>query len=215
MTRFPRAALAALLLGPAAAGAMDIRFDGGWTEQRFSLFSSNTFEQAGEVLRVASEGTVSLLWTPLPEPLWGARRASWRWEAEAAPPPTDLTRRGGDDRALALYFLFLPRAQAEAARDADVSELLDAQDARILMYVLGGDHPRGASLPTPYLGARGRTLVLRPAGTGAWSESVDLAADHRRVFGAAPGSLVGLAVSADSDDTDATAIAALSELRLE
>ena len=207
-------ALAALAFLPAAAEETAIRFDGGWTEQRFSLFSSNDYEQAGEVLRVGSDGTVSLLWTPLPEALWDGRRASWRWAAEAAPPPTDLTLRGGDDRTLALYFLFMPRAQAEAARDADVTDLLDAPQARVLMYVLGGDHPRGASLPTPYLGARGRTLVLRPAGTGAWSENVDLAEDHRRVFGAEPEALVGLAVSSDSDDTDTTARATLSELRL-
>jgi hypothetical protein len=43
---------------------------------------------------------------------------------------------------------------------------------------------------------------------------VDLLADHQRAFGETPLSLVGLAVSADSDDTDTGIRARLSNLVL-
>jgi hypothetical protein len=206
-----RAALCLAL--PAAAAANAVAFD-GWTEQRFSLFSSNDFTQTGERLEVVSDGTVSLLWTPLPERFRAARAASWRWTVEESPPPTDLTRKGGDDRALALYFVFLPADRVEAYRGRGVTALLDAEEARVLMYVVGGPSGDAAILPTPYLGERGRTIPLRPAGTGAWTETVDLAADYRRAFDAAPTALVGLAVSADSDDTGTRARASLSDLTI-
>lgn len=215
MRRAPAFRALALILAaaPAAAGE-PVRFD-GWEEQKFSLFSSNDFAPAGEALDVASDGTVSLLWTALPAKDEAASAASWRWEVARSVPATDLTLKGGDDRNLALYFLWLPQSQAEEARKASILSLLDAEDARVLMYVWGGEGEKGEILPTPYLGARGRTVILRGAGTGAAEEEVDLAADHARAFGEAPGALVGLAVSADSDDTDTVIAAQVSGLVLE
>jgi hypothetical protein len=70
-------------------------------------------------------------------------------------------------------------------------------------------------VPSPYLGARRRTIALRQAGTGAHRETVDLARDYQRAFGSAPTALVGLALSADSDDTGTEIMAELSGLRLE
>jgi hypothetical protein len=205
---------AAWLLFPAAAAANAVTFDGGWREQRFSLFSSNDYTQAGDSLRVASDGTVSLLWTALPDVFRDARRAAWRWSVDRSPPPTDLTRKGGDDRALSLYFVFLPEARADAMRGRSVMDLLDADDVRVLMYVVGGARGDAAVLPSPYLGARGRTIALRPAGAGAWEETVDLSADFRRAFGEEATALVGLAVSADSDDTGTAVRAELSRLTI-
>lgn len=217
MPRAPAALLAALpaaLLAAAPAAARPIGFE-GWEEQRFSLFSSNDFTPRQDGLEVLSEGTVSLLWTALPEADASARHASWDWMVETGVRPTDLTRKGGDDRNLALYFLFLPQAEAEAARGKSIKALLEEKNARVLMYVWGGDGGIGAVLPTPYLGARGRTLPLQPAAPGAATESVDLAADHARAFDEPPGALVGLAVSADSDDTDGRIVARISDLRIE
>ncbi len=61
---------------------------------------------------------------------------------------------------------------------------------------------------------RGVTVVLRGPGTGRAQARVDLAADHASAFRTAPGVLVGLAVSADSDDTDTALRASLSNLAL-
>lgn len=206
------AGAALILCGAAQAG--EIRFDSGWREQRFSLFSGNRFGRGAAALDIRSEGAVSLLWTALPEPLWPRRGASWDWRVGQSVPPTDLTRKGGDDRNIALYFLFLPEEVARAAQGRGVRALLNHPEIRVLMYVWGGAQARGAILPSPYLGARGRTVVLRSAGTGAAREEVDLARDHLAAFGTPARSLVGLAVSADSDDTASAIDAQLSGLRL-
>jgi hypothetical protein len=58
-------------------------------------------------------------------------------------------------------------------------------------------------------------VVLRGAAPGRHSERVDLAADHARAFGTAPQALVGLAISADSDDTGTVIEARLSGLSLQ
>lgn len=199
----------------AAALAQPIPFTASWTEQRFSILSSNDYARNGDSLGVRSNGTVSLLWTPLPRTLWQGRRAAWEWQVEKSVPPTDLTRKGGDDRNLALYFVFLPEAVALRAQDRGVRALLEAPEARVLMYVWGGGHATGELLPSPYLGPRGRSLIRQPAGTGAARERVDLERDHRRAFGTAPESLVGLAVSSDSDDTGTEVIARVARLRIE
>lgn len=213
--RLPAFAALLFLTLSAAAQAAPVRFDGDWTEQRFSFFSSNDFLQDGKTLRVDSDGTVSLLWRALTPSRWGSRRATWNWEVSRSVSPTDLTRKGGDDRNLSLYFVFLPEHAAAGTSDQGIASLLGNEQARVLMYVWGGDHAPDAVLPSPYLGDRGRTLTLRRAGTGAASERVDLVRDHRRAFGEAPGQLVGLAVSGDSDDTGGRVTASISDLRIE
>jgi hypothetical protein len=211
-----RLAAIALAMFVSASGvhASSVEFGGEWKEQRFSLFSSNDFGLGGNTLAVASDGTVSMLWKKLPQDRWSARTASWKWQVDRSVPPTDLTQKGGDDRNLSLYFIFMPESVAAGARNADIKDLMDEPAVRILMYVWGGNHPEGAILPTPYLGERGRTIVRRPSGTGSEAEQVDLANDYEAAFGEPPTSLVGLAVSADSDDTDTEIDATISGLRL-
>ncbi|MFD0860480.1 DUF3047 domain-containing protein [Roseovarius aquimarinus] len=201
---------AALLLPlPAMAGPL-----GGWTEQKFSLFSGNDWRQGSDSVAVRSNDTVSMLWTTLPEAEWSSTGASWSWSVDQSVPATDLARKGGDDRNLSLYFVFMPEEIARQNVNSGIRQLLDVEEARVLMYVWGGNAQRGALLGSPYLGGQGKTVVLRGAGTGAHSERVDLAADYRRAFGGAPTSLVGLALSADSDDTNGAIAASLSGLTL-
>ena len=99
--------------------------------------------------------------------------------------------------------------------DAKLTDFLGDDRARVLMYVWGGNHMRGEILPTPYLGELGRTLILRPAGTGQARERVNLKADFQRAFGTKPTRLVGIAISADSDDTGTQIRARVSNMRLD
>lgn len=204
--------LAALLATPVAAEP--VRFDRSWKEQRFSLFSSNDYRFGGDALGVSSDGSVSLAYAPLPEGRWSATRAAWRWQVDEGVPGTDLRRKGGDDRNLAMYFVFVPQDKAQGLKGKSVRRLLSEDSARVLVYVWGGDHRRGSVLDSPYLGARGKTVVLRGAGTGAHGENVDLAADFSRAFGGQLGALVGLAVSGDSDDTGTRIRASISAMTL-
>jgi hypothetical protein len=204
--------IAAGLLGPGAALALP--FDGGWTHLTFPRRTANTWRQAGSAVDLASDQSVSLLIRQVPQAQWSARRASWQWQVSEGVPATDLTQKGGDDRNLAVYFVFLPEPDAERLQGASPRRVLTARSARTLVYIWGGDAPRGRMLASPYSGDRGRNVILRPAGTGVHAESVDLAADHARAFGAEPQALFGVGLSADSDDTGTRIRARLSGLSL-
>ena len=205
-------ALAAFAATPALAEP--VAFDGNWKKQGFSLFSSNSYSYGGTRLGVSSDGSVSLTYRALPQGLWDNYNAAWKWAVNQGVPPTDLTRKGGDDRNLALYFVFMPEAQAQSLGNANVRRLIGNDAARVLVYVWGGAHQRGQVLPSPYLGARGKTVVLRPSGTGSASERVDLAADYARAFGGQAPAVVGIAVSGDSDDTNSRIRASISGLQM-
>jgi hypothetical protein len=213
MKRLALSALLSLLAAPVHADG--VAFDGSWKTQRFSLFSSNQYGFGGTTLSITSNGSVSLAYTRVNPALWAATGATWSWTVAQSVPATDLAQKGGDDRNASVYFVFLPQPEAEALGPrADVRKLLGADAARVLMYVWGDNRGRGTVLPSPYLGARGKTILLRAAGTGQHAERVDLAADYARAFGGQPGALVGLAVSADSDDTASAIRASITGLVL-
>lgn len=215
LAAFALAATFALMPALPAAALGPVAFS-GWKEQKFSLFAPALFRQGGERVTIRADSAVSLIWQSLPEAFWPARSARWSWEVTQGVPATDLTRKGGDDRNLAVYFVFMPEdvARKFGARP-NLRRLLGEDQARVLVYVWGGDAARGQVLPSAYLGARGRTVVLRGPAPGRFSEQVDLAADHARAFGTAPDALVGLAVSADSDDTRSVIEAAIFGLRMD
>ncbi|MEM8536222.1 MAG: DUF3047 domain-containing protein [Pseudomonadota bacterium] len=205
---------AALTLATTAATAMPVSFANGWQEQRLSLFSSNDYT-FGQNLGLVSEGSVSIAWTRVGRDSWGANGASWTWQVDTSVPATDLSRKGGDDRNISLYFVFVPESLAPSLEGANIRSLLGNEDVRIMQYAYGGNHARGTVIQSPYGPAgQGVTIALRPAGTGAFNESVDLSADYTRAFGGEKGALVGLAVSGDSDDTDSVIRAALGNLVL-
>lgn len=195
------------------AGADPVSFNTGWNEQKLQLFNSNDYS-FGRQLGIQSDGAVSLAWTRLPKAEWGAKNASWSWTVDQSVPATDLARKGGDDRNISVYFVFLPPDVAETLEGAGIRRLMGNADVRILQYAWGGNHSRGAILPSPYAPGQGVTVALRQAGTGGFDESVDLARDYAAAFGGTPGALVGLAVSADSDDTDSAIRASLSNMVL-
>lgn len=211
-----RLILPALLAVSLASAALSgpVSFANGWSEQRLKLFSSNDYS-FGDNLGIRSDGSVSLAWTRLPRSEWGTRGATWVWSVEQSVPATDLSRKGGDDRNISLYFVFLPEDQAEASQDAGILSLLGNDQVRVLQYVWGGNHEPGQVIPSPYGPAgQGATVALRQASTGAHREDVDLARDYATAFGGTPGALVGLAVSGDSDDTDSVIRGALGGIVL-
>ena len=172
-----------------------------WQSQGFLFQRENRFEVDGQRLVVESDAAASLFLGTVPETLWDTRRASWHWQVSQGVPATDLSGKGGDDRDLSIYFLFLPQDRARALQGASTYRLLTEQSTRSLLYVWGGDKPRGTLMPSPYMDGRGTTIVLRSAGVGTFDESVDLEADFRSAFKSEPDVLFGVAVSADSDDT--------------
>lgn len=201
--------------GPAAQPSGAIPFDAAWRPVTFPRLTATRYGLGGASLSIAADASSSLIYRPVPEALRGARGARWDWAVSDSVPPTDLSRRGGDDRNISVYFVFMEaRAAARLSPDTAPQRLLANRSARSLIYVWGGNHPQGAVLPSPYLRGRGVTIALRPAGTGSEAVRVDLARDHAAAFGSRPEALVGLAVSADSDDTRSRLRASLSNLIL-
>ncbi|SLN39410.1 DUF3047 domain-containing protein [Pseudooctadecabacter jejudonensis] len=189
-----------------------ISFGGNWSEQRLQIFNSNDYSFNGNSMSIASDGAVSLAWTRTSRSDWGATAASWSWGVSQSVPATDLRRKGGDDRNISVYFVFLPEADAANMEGANIRQLNGNPNVRILQYVWGGNHSRGSIQQSPYAPGQGANVILRSAGTGNHSESVNLASDFASAFGGQPGALVGIAVSADSDDTGSSIRAQVSNL---
>jgi len=201
-----------IFLAASAAAAGPISFGGNWNEQRLQLFNSNDYSFNGGSMGIASDGGVSLAWSRTGRSDWGARSASWNWSVDQSVPATDLRRKGGDDRNISIYFVFLPEADAAQMEGANIRQLNNNPNVRILQYVWGGNHARGSVQQSPYAPGQGANVILRQAGTGSNSENVNLASDFATAFGGTPGALVGIAVSSDSDDTRSSVRASVSNL---
>lgn len=121
-------------------------------------------------MEVLSDASVSLIWAGLSEADGAANRASWNWSVARSVPKTRLDRKGGDDRNLALYFVFLPRDRAEASRDASVRRRLRDREARVLVSVWGERIRAVRSCPPPISGPAERPLSnARPERESSWS----------------------------------------------
>lgn len=193
--------------------AEPVPFDGSWKEQGFLRLFSNDYIQRGAQVDIVSDGTVSLLWRPVDATYRDTTRATWTWSVSEGVIPTDLRTKGGDDRNLAVYFIFVDPARADALDGKSARRILSEDSARAIIYVWGGEHPAGARLASPYSPRMG-TQILQTATTGRFAESVNLAQDYRSLFGSEPGALIGMALSADSDDTDGRIVASVSNLAL-
>ncbi|MGY6569911.1 MAG: DUF3047 domain-containing protein [Salinarimonas sp.] len=192
----------------------------GWEHMTFRRIPPTEYAAAGpNELAITARASSSLIHRPLPETAFDLRRASWRWRVDEGVPATDLSQRGGDDRAIAIYFAFAPESERPraAAGRTNLRRLLISGSGYILVYVWGGAGAPGTIVPNPYTRGRGVYLIQRPAssGTGQWqSERVDLAADHQRAFGQPSGILVGLAIASDSDDMDGLNRARIADLTI-
>lgn len=212
--------LAALLIAasapPAAIAEEAVAFDDGWREVGMPFLRKTEYEPKGDELGIVADGSVSIFWSALAPRYAASRSARWDWFTDISVPPTDLTQRRGEDRNISLSFVFAgPRTAERAARGTSPLWLLNASDVRVLSYVYGGDLSRGTMFESPHMGDRGALFIKREAITGFFSEEVSLRDDFERAFGAVDMSLVGLAISSDSDDTDTRVEAGIRHLRLE
>ena len=186
----------------------------GWSVVTFPGVAPASFKASGaSAIEVTADAAAGLLWRAVKEQELSIAKAQWSWQVEEGVPPTDLTRRGKDDRALAVYFIF--GASADRAKGA--MALLSSRCVKTLVYVFGGDRPRGSILPSPHMAERGKFIILRPADAPRrqWlNESVDLVSDHVRAFGQNPSLLLAVAISSDSDDTLGSNRTRLRNLRM-
>ncbi|MGG5823134.1 DUF3047 domain-containing protein [Falsiroseomonas sp. HW251] len=232
MRRVPPAlavlAAAPLLGGAASPGQTppDIAAQGwrkvDWHGIRPADFSAT---QSGGV-RIRGQGQGAFISRPLSGE---ASCLAWRWRVDAGPPATDLSRKGGDDRAIAITIGFAdfgPQAgfvlrTQHAVAQASAGPLNLPRSA--LSYVYGGTGREGQGrpqgfFPSPWTSGLTQLRVLRPAEAprGQWvEERVDLGADWRAAFGGdrVP-ALQDLTISADVEDTGARLDAQVENIRL-
>lgn len=203
----PAAALGPVPFGPDLSGA-------GWQELTFRGRTPAEFSAEGASgLHVRTESGVSVLWRGMPAVFGPAETATWRWRVDTGVPPTNLGALGGDDRALALYFVFAD--DPGSARELPQSLRAAMRQGKALIYVWGGTASADSIIDSPSMLGRGKMVIRQNATTGGWqTEQVDLRADFRTAFGRAPGPLIGIGISADSDDTGTDSDARIEGLTL-
>lgn len=211
------AATALMLAQSGLAETLDFGADlprAGWTIVSFPGIPPASFKASNaSTLEISTDASAGLLWRPFKQHVSKPYRAQWSWRADEGVAATDLTKRGADDRVLGVYFVF---GEAADAAKGPLS-LLGSSSVTALVYVFGGDKPRGTVLSSPHMGSRGRFMVLRPAEArkGIWfDENVDLPEDYVRAFARMPPLLLAVAISSDSDDTGARNRAKLRDLTI-
>ncbi|MCO6416923.1 DUF3047 domain-containing protein [Siccirubricoccus sp. KC 17139] len=199
---------AGLLTGAGSVHLPTALEEAGWRHAEWHGLPPARFRPLpeGGVL-VEGQGQGSFIWRPVQGP---AQCLSWRWRVDHGPPPTDLTRRGGDDRALSLGIGFAgwppqatlwQRSQHAVAQAAAGSHPLPRS---VVLFVWGGTGREPRPFPSPYMAGLGKAWVLRPADAprGRWfEERVDLAAAWRASFGGEPPPLQELVIGTDAEDT--------------
>jgi len=207
-------------LWPGIGRANDL-LGSGWRHGEYPGLRPARFTATGEQgLRIEGHGTGSFVWRRVSGV---AQCLSWRWRVDEGPPPTDLTRRFGDDRAIsvAVGFAGFPsragpwqRAQHAIAQGAAGNHTLPRS---VLIYSWGGTGREPVRFYSPWLGQLGKVHPLRHARseTGRWfEERVDLDADWRAAFGGDPPHLQEIAIGTDVDDTSSRVDAQIDRIRV-
>jgi hypothetical protein len=191
----------------------------GWevlTFPRVPRHTHYTVVRDGEawVLRAESDGAASGLYHPLDLDPRVYRVLSWRWKIEGVLTRSDPSRKSGDDCAARVYvaFRYDPAAASvwERARYS-VHRLVYGRypPGLALVYVWESRLPVGTVLDSAYTG-RAKIIVARSGAAlaGRWvTESHDVYADYRRIVGAEPPRIEGVALMTDTDDTGERAVA--------
>jgi hypothetical protein len=196
----------------------------GWREIANPNKAENTYSAGPEgAIEVVSKNSVSTLYKPVDASIRERPVLTWRWRVDEPAPATDLSAKGKDDCALAVYVGF-PYEPGQASfferlkRPLVESWAGEEAPGRVLRYVFCGRHQRGEVVESPYLGSAGFIRVLRPADspTDRWfTEQVDLAADYRQAFGEEPPDPAQIAIQADTDNTHSASRGMVADLTFE
>ncbi|HKZ05183.1 MAG TPA: DUF3047 domain-containing protein [Methylomirabilota bacterium] len=178
-------------------------------------------EETGWVLHAQSETAAAGLYRPLDLDARAYPTITWRWKIARILERPDPTKKAGDDYPARVYVAFAYQPERESVWERTKFEFYRAfygeyPPGSVINYVWETRLPPETSYPNPYT-ARARMVVVRSGAerTGTWvAERRDFLADYRRLFGAEPPRLVGVAVMTDTDDTGERAEAAYDAVTL-
>lgn len=194
------------LLNAAALPVGDFSREGltGWEEQTFRGRKKTVYRivtDGGErVVEARSRGGASGMIRRIEVDPSRWRYLTWRWKVAGIIPAGDERTRKGDDYAARLYLVF-PGGFL--------------RQPRALVYVWANRLPKGGALPNPYT-SRAMVLAVESGNgrAGHWvTETRDVVADFRRLFGTDPPRLGAVAIMTDSDDTGGEAAAWYGDIR--
>ncbi|HYE37363.1 DUF3047 domain-containing protein [Methylocaldum sp.] len=177
-------------------------------------------DEGQNVLRAVSESAAATLTHKLRVDTARTPWLAWRWKVTRVLDRADLTRKDGDDYAARVYVLFdygLDRLSVAERFRIRLGRSLYGQDlpAAALCYVWDNRHPTGTSAWSAYTD-RVRMIVVEsgPERVGRWvTETRNVAADFRAVFGEEPPPIAGIALAADTDNTGESVVAYFGDVR--
>jgi Protein of unknown function (DUF3047) len=149
-------------------------------------------------------------------------RLQFEWQIDGLIAQADMAERDREDSPVRLILAFEGDRSRFSAKNAMLSELTEALTGEplpyaTLMYVWCNHRPVGSVIVNPRTD-RVRKLVVEsgPAHVRQWRRHErDVRADFERVFGEAPGALVGMAIMTDTDNTRSDARAWYGDIRLD
>lgn len=197
--------LTLLLLPPffASAGEKDLLIDdfenGLCPEWQEKVFEGRTEyrvvrKNSEKVLKAEAQGSASALILEQEIDLREFPVLSWRWKVENILAKGDATKKEGDDYAARIYVIFphwfFPKT-------------------RTINYIWANQLPQGAITPNPFTANAMMVAVESGKGNvGKWrTESRDVLADYRAIFGEEPPLAGAIAIMTDTDNTDGAAVA--------
>lgn len=204
------AIFAASFMTPVFAGAVEsILIDDfekglspGWSVEIFAGETGYRVveENGNHVLSATSQGTASGLFYEKKIDLGTFPILTWRWRIEQTVPGGDVRTKAGDDYPARVYVVFphwfFPKT-------------------RSINYIWANKLAVGETVPSPFT-ANSRMVAVRSGEkeAGEWmTESRDVYADYRRIFGEDPRPVGAVAIMTDSDNTGTSARAWYDDIR--
>lgn len=189
----------------------------------YTRFSAVELE-GRRVLRVEAEASYGLLVHPLQAGVH-AHRLAWQWRVDEPNDAADLSRRGGDDSPAKVCVMFDLPIQAVPFVERQMLRLTrlhstEPLPAATLCYVWDAHLAAGTVIDNAFT-RRLRFIVLEGQGAPLhhWvAEQRDVAADFLRLFGDESTEvppLLGVAVGADADNTQAHTVAHVDAMVLD
>lgn len=237
MNRIPSLFVAACLWAgaPSASAAApcearDLGFDSaqaGWKHQPMSKLKRDTAyavakEDGRAVLRASADKSASFFVSYFKPPAAVPASLAWRWKTDALVPGADNRAKDKEDAPLRVVVAFdgdKTRLPAEEKRRFETARKLTGANLpyAVLMYVWGDHVPVDTVIASAHTSQVKMIAVASgAAGLGKWQAvKRDLAGDYRRAFGAEPGTLLGVGVMTDTDNTGAKAVGYYADIRLE
>ena len=186
------------------AGWYLLAFHGVARQTRYAV----SRDEEGWALHAQSEAAAAGVYRPLDLDPRVYTVITWRWKIGRLLERVDPARKGGDDYPARVYVAFRYEPEREGVWERTKFEFYRAlygeyPPGAVISYVWESRLPPETAYRSPYT-ARARTIVVRsgPAEVGRWvEEQRDVYEDYRRLFGAEPSRLAGVAVMTDTDDS--------------